>query len=161
MGGSFEPLLLAPAPPVACSSSSGAGTSAGGRFARGGTTEGPLMSRQAFAVLLAALTVLGAWPTQARASGGAFYRCRITNGQVFSCDGSWYQGKAVVKRGDGSYYRCTIVNGDVFSCDGTWYQGKAVVKRDDGYHRCEIVNGSVFSCDGPWYQGDAVLRRRD
>ena len=32
------------------------------------------------------------------AQAGAYYECDIVNGKVFSCDGSWYQGKAVVYR---------------------------------------------------------------
>jgi len=110
---------------------------------------------------LATLALLAGLAPVAWASGGGFYRCQIANGQVFSCDGAWYQGQAVVKRDDGSYSNCRIVNGQLFSCDGGWYQGKTVVKRDDGYRRCEVVNGSVFSCEGQWYQGEAVVRRRE
>src|SRR5579883_2533507 len=88
----------------------------------------------------------------ARAGGKSYKKCRITNGQVFSCDGSWYQGNAVVLH-DGAYHNCRITNGQVFSCDGSWYQGNAVVLHDGAYHTCRITNGQVFSCDGSWYQG--------
>ena len=32
----------------------------------------------------------------AAAASGSYKLCDITNGQIFSCEGSWYQGKAVV-----------------------------------------------------------------
>ena len=64
----------------------------------------------------------------ARAGDGSFHSCQITNGQVFSCDGAWYQGTTVVLH-EGAYHNCQIVNGQVFSCDGAWYQGKATVRR--------------------------------
>jgi hypothetical protein len=77
-------------------------------------------------LLLAAGLLLGgsAW-----AGNKSYHECQITNGRVFSCDGAWYQGKAVVLR-DGSYHLCQITNGRVFSCDGAWYQGKAVIQTD-------------------------------
>ena len=53
----------------------------------------------------------------------------LTNGQIFSCEGSWYQGEAPVLR-DGSWHKCKITNGQVFSCDGSWFQGTAVVYTD-------------------------------
>jgi hypothetical protein len=46
------------------------------------------------AALSLILTVLGAG---AVAAGQKSYRnCRISNGQIFSCEGSWFQGTAVV-----------------------------------------------------------------
>ena len=57
---------------------------------------------------------------------GAYHTCKVTNGQVFSCDGAWYQGKAVVLK-DGAYHTCKVTNGQVFSCDGGWFQGETVV----------------------------------
>ena len=52
------------------------------------------MKRMLLAGLVAALVSIGA----AAHADHSYHRCEITNGQVFSCDGSWYQGKAVVRR---------------------------------------------------------------
>ena len=74
---------------------------------------------------LAALA-LGLLAGTADADSRSYHQCQLTNGQVFSCDGSWYQGSAVVLR-NGAYHKCSITNGQVFSCDGSWFQGRAVV----------------------------------
>ena len=60
------------------------------------------------------------------AEAGSYHMCKISNGQIFTCDGAWYQGQAVVEK-DGSYHMCKISNGQIFTCDGAWYQGEAVV----------------------------------
>jgi len=86
----------------------------------------------------------------------AYHVCKISNGQVFSCDGSWFQGETPVER-DGSYHMCKISNGQVFSCDGRWFQGETPVLHEGAWHVCKISNGKVFSCDGAWYQGTAVV----
>ena len=52
---------------------------------------------------------------------GAFYLCDIFNGQASGGCGSWYQGKAVVKKEDGRYYECDIFNGQASGGCGSWY----------------------------------------
>jgi hypothetical protein len=84
------------------------------------------MTHIAVRIALLATTMLLSGTLHAQTS--AYYECSITSGQIFSCDGSWYQGRAVVLR-NGAYHECTITNGQVFSCDGSWYQGRAVVLR--------------------------------
>src|SRR6478735_1996773 len=78
---------------------------------------------------LALASSLAFAPAVARAGQKSFKRCRISNGQVFSCDGAWFQGETPVER-DGGWHMCRISNGKVFSCDGAWYQGTAVVYTD-------------------------------
>jgi hypothetical protein len=107
--------------------------------------------------LLPVLVIAAALTVPASAAGtGSYKSCDVRNGQVFACNGAWYQGSAVTRHG-GAYHECKIVNGQVFSCTGSWYQGTAVVLQDNAYRLCKIVNGQVFACDGAWYQGKAVV----
>lgn len=93
---------------------------------------------------------------------GAYYLCDIFNGQVSGGCGSWYQGKAVVKKDDGRYYECDIFNGQSNSGCGSWYQGKAVVQKDDGsFYECDIFNGEPSGGCGSWYQGKAVVWKEE
>jgi hypothetical protein len=114
------------------------------------------MHRALLFCCLSVLAVAFGVTSPAGAASGSFKSCRIVNGQVFSCDGAWYQGQAPVLSG-GAFHSCHVVSGQVFSCDGAWYQGKAPALHDGAYHLCSIVNGQVFSCDGAWYQGQAVV----
>ena len=82
------------------------------------------MRRLALALLVVALTA------GAVVAGQKSYRaCKISNGQIFSCEGSWFQGETPVLR-DGAWHRCKISNGQIFSCEGSWFQGTAVVFTD-------------------------------
>jgi hypothetical protein len=79
-------------------------------------------------IALALLVVL--LTAGAVAAGQKSYRtCKISNGQIFSCEGSWFQGETPVFR-DNAWHRCKISNGQVFSCEGSWFQGMAVVFTD-------------------------------
>jgi hypothetical protein len=98
------------------------------------------------------LTLLALGST-AYADGKSYKKCQIFNGQINGC-GSWYRGKAVVRK-DGAYYECDIFNGQVNGC-GSWYRGQAVIYKDGAYRECEIFNGQPNGC-GSWYQGEAVV----
>jgi hypothetical protein len=88
---------------------------------------GGAVKRFASILLVAAL---GLVPVLVRAGSKSYRTCRISNGQIFSCDGTWYQGNAVVEREDHAYHTCKISNGQVFSCDGSWFQGEIPVYTD-------------------------------
>jgi hypothetical protein len=83
------------------------------------------MRKIAFGIALGVL-VVGAVVV----AGQKSYRvCKISNGQIFSCEGSWFQGETPVLR-DGAWHKCKISNGQIFSCDGSWFQGNTVVFTD-------------------------------
>jgi hypothetical protein len=85
------------------------------------------LARTRLASLLALALALG--PAALFAGQKAYHSCKISNGQVFSCDGTWFPGATPVYH-QGAWHLCKISNGKVFSCDGTWYQGTAVVFTD-------------------------------
>ncbi len=82
--------------------------------------------------MMRAFAVLSTLAASAALAGGHFYECDIFNGEASGGCGSWYQGKAVVKKDDGRYYECDVFNGEPSGGCGSWDQGKAVVWKDEG-----------------------------
>jgi hypothetical protein len=56
---------------------------------------------------------------------GLYRSCKVANGRVQTCGGS-FQGTAPVKKG-GYWKKCRIANGRVFSCGAHW-SGKVVTR---------------------------------